>query len=80
MNAAEFIAKWTDYGGTERSGAKSWFADLCSVLGQAEPSTDPDYTYEKGARILGAGQGWADAWKKHILDGSLGRALRAVRS
>ncbi len=34
------------------------------MLGQSEPGSDPDYTYEKDTKKTGGGGGYADVWKK----------------
>jgi len=63
-----FIAKWQRSALTERSAAQQHFLDLCSVLGESTPATaDPEggfYTFEKGAKKVGGGGGWADVWKR----------------
>jgi len=60
-----FIAKWQRSALTERSAAQQHFLDLCSVLGKSTPATaDPEgdfYTFEKGAKKVGGGGGWAEA-------------------
>ena len=43
--------------------------DLCHMLGEPTPAeVDPTgdrYSFEKGARKDGGGEGWADVWKRH---------------
>jgi type II restriction/modification system DNA methylase subunit YeeA len=64
----EFIAKWKASTLKERSGSQSHFNDLCRLLGEPSPTdADPDgtwYTFERGARKTGGGDGWADVWKR----------------
>jgi type II restriction/modification system DNA methylase subunit YeeA len=64
----EFIAKWKASTLKERSASQSHFNDLCHLLGEPTPTdADPDgtwYTFERGARKTGAGDGWADVWKR----------------
>jgi type II restriction/modification system DNA methylase subunit YeeA len=68
MTPATFIAKWKASTLKERSGSQSHFNDLCALLGQPTPTdVDPDgswYAFERGASILGGGEGWADVWRK----------------
>lgn len=68
MNIPEFVAKWKSSTLTERASAQSWFGDLCRVLGFPTP-TDVDmagtsYTFERGAKKSGGGDGWADVWMR----------------
>ena len=69
MILALFIAKWQASQLTERSAAQSHFLDLCRVLGQPEPSSDPtgeNYAFEKSVGKVGGkgsgGTGFADVW------------------
>jgi type II restriction/modification system DNA methylase subunit YeeA len=68
LNAAEFVAKWQDVELTERSAAQQHFLDLCEVVGHDKPAAaDPKgewFTFERGAARRGAGDGWADVWKR----------------
>ncbi len=68
LDLPTFIAKWQRSTLTERSSAQQHFLDLCAVLDQPTPATaDPEgdwYTFEKGARKIGGGGGWADVWKR----------------
>ncbi len=68
MTPQFFIQKWRRAALTERAAAQSHFNDLCALLGEPTP-TDADpagewFTFEKGTRKTGGGQGWADVWKK----------------
>ena len=64
MNAAEFIAKWSDATLRERQGSQMHFLDLCALLDQPQP-TDPDrYCFERGATKAGGDDGWADVWRR----------------
>lgn len=69
MILAQFITKWQASQLTERSAAQSHFLDLCRVLGQPEPSSDPtaaSYAFEKSVGKVGGkgsgGSGFADVW------------------
>ncbi len=68
MTPQQFIKKWERSLLTERAAAQSHFNDLCSVLGQPTPTdADPDgtwYSFEKGAKKITGGGGWADVWKR----------------
>ena len=67
-HATEFIAVWRDSTLKESSGAQSHFNHLCRLLDITEPAiADPQgewFTFEKGAKKRGGGDGWADVWKK----------------
>ncbi len=68
MTPQFFIQKWRRAALTERAAAQSHFNDLCALLDEPTP-TDADpagewFTFEKGTRKTGGGQGWADVWKK----------------
>jgi hypothetical protein len=64
----EFSTKWKASTLKERSASQSHFNDLCQLLGEPTPTdVDPDgtwYTFERGAKKTGGGDGWADVWKK----------------
>lgn len=68
MTPLEFINKWKASKLKERSGSQSHFNDLCALLGEPTPTdADPDgtwYTFERGAKKTGGGDGWADVWKR----------------
>ena len=68
MSAPEFAEKWRSSGLKETAGSQSHFNDLCAVLGVETPATaDPEgtwYTFEKGAKKSGGGDGFADVWKR----------------
>src|SRR5205814_4371126 len=68
MTPQEFIAKWKPVNLSERSAAQQHFLDLCELLGQPKPTAaDPDgawYTFERGVKKMGGGEGWADVWYK----------------
>lgn len=68
MTPEQFITKWSQSQTKERSAAQEHFVDLCRLLGQPTPNeADPTgdwYCFERGAAKTGAGQGWADVWKK----------------
>ena len=69
MTPGEFIAKWRASELKERSASQEHFIDLCRMLGEPTPAeADPTgdrYSFEKGARKDGGGDGWADVWKRH---------------
>lgn len=64
VTPAEFVEKW--HGNTlgERQGAQSHFIDLCDLLGVEKPVDPDNYCFERGATKTGAGNGWADIWKR----------------
>jgi len=62
-----FIAKWQANTRNERAAAQEHFLDLCALLGEPTPNTDPTgaaYAFEKGATKASGGDGWADAWRR----------------
>ena len=69
MTPGDFIAKWRASELKERSASQEHFIDLCRMLGEPTPAeADPTgdrYSFEKGARKDGGGDGWADVWKRH---------------
>ncbi len=68
MTPQQFISKWRAVELKERSASQAHFIDLCALLGEPDPVTaDPkgeSYTFEKGAKKAGGGDGWADVWKR----------------
>jgi type II restriction/modification system DNA methylase subunit YeeA len=68
MTPEEFIEKWKLSTLKERSASQSHFNDLCELLEVPKPTdVDPDgswFTFERGAKKSGGGDGWADVWKK----------------
>jgi hypothetical protein len=68
MNVQQFVKKWQASTLKERSASQSHFNDLCELLGEPKPvDVDPDgtwYTFERGAKKTGGGDGWADVWKR----------------
>ncbi len=68
MTSVEFASKWARSERTERGAAQEHFIDLCRLLGEPTPNTaDPIgefYAFEKGARKIGDGDGFADVWKR----------------
>jgi len=85
VTPSEFVEKWHSNTLGERQGAQSHFIDLCDLLGVEKP-TDPDnYCFERGATRTGAGNGWADVWKRGCFaweykgpGGDLGAALKQL--
>ena len=62
-----FIAKWQANTRNERAACQEHFIDLCRLLGEPTPNTDPDgstYAFEKGATKATGGDGWADVWRR----------------
>ncbi|HRY15636.1 MAG TPA: class I SAM-dependent DNA methyltransferase, partial [Candidatus Competibacteraceae bacterium] len=87
---AAFIAKWRVSTLKERSAAQEHFIDLCQLLGVKTPAEeDPHgewFTFEKGAKKTGGGDGWADVWRRHCFaweykgkHRDLGAALRQLQ-
>lgn len=68
MTPEHFIEKWKLSNLKERSASQSHFNDLCELLEEPKPTgVDPDgswFTFERGAKKTGGGDGWADVWKK----------------
>jgi type II restriction/modification system DNA methylase subunit YeeA len=68
MTPEAFVAKWSETTTKERASAQSHFNDLCALLGEPTPhEADPHgewYAFEKGVEKTGAGNGWADVWKR----------------
>ena len=68
LTVVEFISKWQQSTQSERASAQSHFRDLCALLEQPDPSSDPDgagYAFEKSVTKTGGGAGYADVWKRH---------------
>jgi type II restriction/modification system DNA methylase subunit YeeA len=70
MDVLAFQRKWIDASRQkERSAYVTHFTDLCELLGVDKPlDADPageTYGFEKGSRIAGGGDGWADVWFKN---------------
>ncbi len=68
MTPQDFIKKWKSHALTERASAQEHFIDLCRLFDHPTPAEDDPkgerFTFEKGAAIVGGGDGWADVWKK----------------
>jgi len=64
MTPEQFIATWKNNPLTERAGAQAHFDDLCELLGVAKPRDPENYCFERGAKKVGGGDGWADVWKR----------------
>ena len=67
MDVRDFIRKWQANTRAERAACHEHFIDLCGVLGEPTPNTDPDgssYAFEKGATKATGGDGWADVWRR----------------
>jgi type II restriction/modification system DNA methylase subunit YeeA len=68
MTPHEFRHKWRNVELKERTASQSHFNDLCALLDIPDPiAADPKgewFTFEKGAKKTGGGDGWADVWRK----------------
>jgi type II restriction/modification system DNA methylase subunit YeeA len=67
MTPSEFIAKWNASTRNERAACQEHFIDLCRLLDEDTPGTDPtgeNYAFEKGATKFTGEGGWADVWKR----------------
>ncbi len=69
MDVLAFQRKWIDASRQkERSAYVTHFNDLCELLGAEKPlDQDPigeAYGFERGSKIAGGGDGWADIWYK----------------
>jgi hypothetical protein len=67
MTPEEFIAKWRQNTRSERAACQEHFIDLCRLLDEPTPNTDPtgvSYAFEKGATKATGGDGWADVWRR----------------
>ena len=63
LSSQQFVTKWRQSTLKERSAAQEHFIDLCRLVGHPTPAED-DATGERFTFEAGAGQGWADVWKK----------------
>jgi hypothetical protein len=68
MDVLAFQRKWIDASRQkERSAYVTHFNDLCDLLNVPKPlDADPTgttYGFERGSRIAGGGDGWADVWE-----------------
>jgi type II restriction/modification system DNA methylase subunit YeeA len=67
MTPSDFIAKWQASTRNERAACQEHFIDLCNLLDEPTPGTDPtgeNYAFEKGATKFTGDGGWADVWKR----------------
>ena len=67
MQIDQFIAKWSANSRNERAAAQEHFLDLCALLNEPTPNSDPTgsaYAFEKGATKASGGEGWADVWRR----------------
>lgn len=67
MTPDAFITKWKASTLKERSAAQEFFIELCHLLGEPTPSSDPTgaaYCFERGALKTTGAKGWADVWKR----------------
>lgn len=69
MTPHAFIEKWQQSTLKERSAAQEHFIDICRMIGIQTPAeADPDgewFCFERGAKKVGGGDGWADVWRKN---------------
>jgi hypothetical protein len=66
MTPAAFVAKWQASTRNERSACQEHFIDLCHLLDEPTPNSDPtgeSYAFEKGATKFTGDGGWADVWR-----------------
>jgi hypothetical protein len=66
MDANEFVKKWAASTRSERAASQEHFIDLCHMLGEQTPNSDPSgdyYAFEKGATTPD-GDGFADVWQR----------------
>ncbi len=67
MTPTAFIAKWRINARNERAASQEHFLDLCALLDEPTPNSDPTgsaYAFEKGATKASGGEGWADVWRR----------------
>ncbi len=68
MDVAGFVRKWRSVELREKQASQEHFLDLCRLVGAKTPADeDPKgerYCFERGAKKAGAGDGWADVWRK----------------
>ncbi|WP_135467801.1 class I SAM-dependent DNA methyltransferase [Crenalkalicoccus roseus] len=67
MTPEQFIAKWQANTRSERAACQEHFIDLCHLLDEPTPNTDPTgatYAFEKGATKATGEDGWADVWRR----------------
>ncbi len=67
MDVLDFQRKWIDASRQkERSAYVTHFNDLCELLGVDKPldqdPTGETYGFERGSKVAGGGDGWADVW------------------
>lgn len=68
LTAPEFAQKWMGSTQTERAASQEHFIDICQMLGEPTPNADPTghaYAFEKGAKKVGGGDGFADVWRRN---------------
>jgi hypothetical protein len=67
MTPEQFISKWRANARNERAACQEHFIDLCRLLDEPTPNTDPTgatYAFEKGTSKAVGGDGWADVWRR----------------
>ena len=67
MTPAAFVAKWRANTRNERAAAQEHFLNLCALLNEPTPNSDPTgaaYAFERGASKASGGEGWADVWRR----------------
>ena len=72
MSPEQFIAKWRANMRTERAACQEHFIDICNLVHEPTPNTDPDgsnYAFERGATKATGGDGWADVWRRGCFAG-----------
>lgn len=68
MLAQEFVNKWAKVVLKESAASQEHFIDICHLLGHPTPAeADAEgafFTFEKGAKKIAGGDGFADVWKQ----------------
>ncbi len=65
MDTSQFVRKWAASTRSERAASQEHFINLCELLGEDTPNSDPSgdyYAFEKGTKTPD-GDGWADVWQ-----------------
>ena len=66
MDATDLVRKWAASARNERAASQEHFIDVCQMLGEPTPNSDPKgerYAFEKGATTPD-GDGFADVWQR----------------
>jgi hypothetical protein len=83
LTVPAFVYRWQGVILTEEAFAQSHFIDLCDVLGEPHPvAADPSgesFSFEKRVTKSDGIHGFADVWKKYLLNKS-GRVKSCSRT